>query len=157
MIKMAIRAILHEREELLRKRSRPVEKFDDRLFTLLDDMAETMHKANGVGLAAPQVGILRRAVVIDIGEGLIEMINPEITFKSDEIEEEAEGCLSSPGEYGLVPRPVKVKAKYLNRHGEACEIEGEGLLARAICHETDHLEGRLFKDLATEMLEPDEE
>lgn len=154
---MAIRAILHESEDLLRKRSRPVEKFDEKLWSLLDDMAETMHKANGVGLAAPQVGFLRRAVIIDIGDGLIEMINPEIVFASEETEEEAEGCLSSPGEYGLVARPVKVKAKYFDRFGKEREIEGEGLLARAICHETDHLEGRLFKDLATEMLDPDEE
>ncbi len=154
---MAVRAILHEREALLRKRSRPVEKFDERLWTLLDDMAETMNKANGVGLAAPQVGILRRAVIIDIGEGLIEMINPEIVFASKEMQEDAEGCLSSPGEYGLVARPVKVRAKYLDRFGNPKEVEGEGLLARAICHETDHLDGRLFKDLATEMLDPDEE
>lgn len=154
---MAIRAILHESEDLLRKRSRPVEKFDEKLWSLLDDMAETMHKANGVGLAAPQVGFLRRAVIIDIGDGLIEMINPEIVFASEETEEEAEGCLSSPGEYGIVARPVKVKAKYFDRFGKAQQIEGEGLLARAICHETDHLEGRLFKDLATEMVDPDEE
>ena len=154
---MAIRRILNEREELLRKHSRPVEKFDERLYTLLDDMAETMAEANGVGLAAPQVGILRRAVIIDVGEGVIEMINPQIIETSEETASEPEGCLSSPGEYGMVERPCKVKAKYQNRNGEACEIEGEGLLARAICHETDHLDGRLFKDLATEMIDPDEE
>lgn len=154
---MAIRRIVLETEELLRKKSRPVENFDQRLHTLLDDMLETMNEANGVGLAAPQVGILRQAVIIDVGEGLYEMINPKIVYKSEETEEEAEGCLSSPGEYGLVERPVRVRVQYQDRNGKECEVEGEGLFARAICHETDHLVGRLFKDLATEMLEPEED
>lgn len=153
---MAIRKILHESDEMLRKHSRPVEKFDDRLHMLIDDLAETMEEANGVGLAAPQVGILRRVVTIDVGEGVIELVNPEIVYESAEQIDDAEGCLSSPGEYGMVKRPRKVRAKYFDRNGTPCEIEGEGLLARAICHETDHLNGRLFKDLASRMLDPEE-
>ena len=102
------------------------------------------------------LGILRRAVVIDIGEGVIEMINPEIVWKSGELVDDAEGCLSSPGEYGMVKRPQKVKAVYCDRSGVRRELEGEGLLARAICHELDHLDGVLFKDLASEMLDPEE-
>lgn len=141
---------------MLRKTSRPVEKFDDRLHTLIEDMAETMAQANGVGLAAPQVGVLRRVVIIDVGEGVIEMVNPEVVYESAEQIDDAEGCLSSPGEYGMVKRPKKVRAKYFNRQGNLCEIEGEGLLARAICHETDHLNGRLFKDLVSVMLDPEE-
>lgn len=154
--KMAIRNILRDSDGRLRKKSRPVERFDERLLELLGDMADTMHKADGVGLAAPQVGILRRAVVIDIGEGVIEMINPEIVWKSGELVDDAEGCLSSPGEYGMVKRPQKVKAVYCDRSGVRRELEGEGLLARAICHELDHLDGVLFKDLASEMLDPEE-
>lgn len=154
---MAIRKILRDSDERLRKVSRPVERFDGRLAELLEDMSDTMHRADGVGLAAPQVGILRRAVVIDIGEGVIEMVNPEILWKSDDLLDEAEGCLSSPGEYGMVKRPRKVRASYFDRNGNRCEIEGEGLLARAICHETDHLNGVLFKDLASEMLDPEEQ
>lgn len=153
---MAIRRILNETDEILRKTSRPVEKFDDRLHTLIDDLAETMEEANGVGLAAPQVGVLRRVVTIDVGNGVIEMINPEVIYESAEQIDDAEGCLSSPGEYGMVKRPKKVRAKYFDRHGNLCEIEGEGLLARAICHETDHLNGRLFKDLVSRMLDEDE-
>ena len=153
---MAIRTILNEADPLLRKQSRPVEIFDDRLFTLLEDMADTMEKANGVGLAAPQVGVLRRVVIINVGEGVIEMINPQIIYESAEKVNDAEGCLSSPGDYGMVKRPKKVRATYYDRDGNLCEIAGEGLLARAICHETDHLNGVLFKDLATEMLEPEE-
>ncbi len=141
---------------MLRKISRPVEKFDDRLHVLIDDMAQTMAQANGVGLAAPQVGVLRRIVIIDVGEGVIEMVNPEVVYESAEQIDEAEGCLSSPGEYGMVKRPKKVRAKYFDRQGNPCEIEGEGLLARAICHETDHLNGRLFKDLVSVMLDPEE-
>lgn len=153
---MAIRRILNETDEMLRKISRPVEKFDDRLHVLIDDMAQTMAQANGVGLAAPQVGVLRRIVIIDVGEGVIEMVNPEVVYESAEQIDEAEGCLSSPGEYGMVKRPKKVRAKYFDRQGNPCEIEGEGLLARAICHETDHLNGRLFKDLVSVMLDPEE-
>lgn len=154
---MALRTILNESDALLRKHSRPVEKFDNKLAELLEDMSETMAQANGVGLAAPQVGILRRVVTIDVGDGVIEMINPEVVYESAEQIDDAEGCLSSPGEYGLVKRPKKVRATYYDRNGNLCEIEGNGLLARAICHETDHLNGILFKDLVTEMLEPEDD
>ena len=154
---MALRNILLETDELLRKKSRPVEKFDQRLWTMLDDMLETMDEANGVGLAAPQIGILRRAIIIDVGEGLYELINPKIVYQSEETQNDVEGCLSSPGEFGMVERPMKVRAEYQDRNGEHCTVEAEGLFARAICHECDHLDGRLFKDLATEMVDPEEE
>ncbi len=153
---MAIREIRKEGEDCLRKICRPVDKFDRRLATLLDDMAETMYENNGVGLSAPQVGVLRRAVVIDCGEELHELINPEIIAKAGAIEE-PEGCLSSPGEYALVSRPEKVTVKAFDRDGKEFFLEGEGLLARAICHECDHLDGKLFKDIAIRMLHQDEE
>ncbi|MEG2173858.1 MAG: peptide deformylase [Oscillospiraceae bacterium] len=153
---MAIRTILRDTDPILRKTSRPVERFDDRLMILLDDMANTMVKSEGVGLAAPQVGVLRRVITIDVGHGVIEMINPEILSESDDHVIDSEGCLSSPGEYGLVKRPRVVMATYLDRHGNRCEITGEGLLSRAICHEVDHLDGRLFKDLVIRMLDPEE-
>lgn len=155
---MATRNILHESDPILRKHARPVEKFDARLHQLLDDMIETLGQAAGVGLAAPQVGILRRVVIIDLedGNGPIEMVNPEIVYQSVDLLDEAEGCLSSPGEYGMVKRPRMVRAVYCDRNGNRCEIEGEQLMARAICHEVDHLDGRLFKDLVTEMLDPEE-
>lgn len=153
---MAIRRIFLESEPVLRKKSRSVETFDDRLSQLLDDLSETLKDADGVGLAAPQVGILRRVVIIDVGEGVIEMINPEILSASEETVCDAEGCLYSPGEYGMVPRPKKVTAAYFDRKGMRRKISGEDLLARAICHEIDHLDGRLFKDLAVEMLDSQE-
>lgn len=149
---MAIRRIVLEGDEALRKKSRPVESFDEKLFTLLGDMAETMYAANGVGLAAPQVGVLRRVVVIDVGEGLIELVNPKIMAFSGE-QEDVEGCLSSPGEYGYVKRPKYVIVKAQDRHGKTFTIKGEDLLARAFCHEIDHLDGRLFKDLVSKMVE----
>lgn len=144
---MAIRTILNvtDDNDLLRKKSREITEIDDRIKTLLDDMAETMYDANGVGLAAPQVGILRRAVVIDIGEGLIELINPVIVYKKGE-QIDAEGCLSVPGRSGTVARPEKVKVRALNRGGEEILIDGEGLLARALCHEIDHLDGTVYID-----------
>ena len=144
---MAIRNIVTKEDEILRKKCRPVEKFDEKLWELLDDMAETMYQNDGVGLAAPQVGILRRVVVIDAGDGLLELINPVITASSGK-QEEYEGCLSCPGEYGIVKRPKKVTVKAQNRNGEYFIKDGEELLARAICHELDHLEGILFLDLA---------
>lgn len=144
---MAKRTILNvdTDNETLRKKSREVEKIDDRIITLLDDMAETMYDANGVGLAAPQVGVLKRVVVIDVGDGLIELINPVITYKKGE-QINPEGCLSVPGKSGTVSRPEKVKVRALNRHGEEINIDADGLLAIALCHEIDHLSGTLYID-----------
>jgi peptide deformylase len=148
MMILAIRKIMiYGKDDVLRKKSKPVEKIDKRILELLDDMAETMRHADGVGLAAPQVGILRRVVVIDVGEGLIELINPEIIETSGQ-QRGAEGCLSIPGVRGEVIRPEKVRVKALNRKGEQIEITGTGLLARALCHEIDHLDGVLFIDKA---------
>jgi peptide deformylase len=144
---MAVREIRKDGDEVLRKVSRKVEVIDDRILTLLDDMKETMYEAEGVGLAAPQVGVLRRVVVIDIGEGLLELINPVIVYESGEQMEE-EGCLSIPGIRGQVKRPAKVIVRALNRKGETIEITGTGLLAIALCHEIDHLNGILFTDKA---------
>lgn len=152
---MAIRNIVKEGDDVLRKKCREVVKFDSRLHTLLDDMAETMHKAEGVGLAAPQVGVIRRAVIVDVGEGVIELINPVIIEQEGE-QTTAEGCLSMPGEYGLTKRPMKVKVRAQDRNGEFFEISGEGLLAKAFCHELDHLEGILYKDIVIRMLDPEE-
>ncbi len=152
---MAIRNVVKEGDDVLRKQARPVIEFNKRLHILLDDMAETMYATNGVGLAANQVGVLRRVVVIDVGEGLIELVNPEITEKSGN-QEEVEGCLSSPGEYGITKRPMRVKVEAFDRFGNEVSYEGEGLLARAFCHEIDHLDGVLFKDNVIRMLSPDE-
>lgn len=143
---MALRMIRTKGDEVLTKVSKTVEKIDDKILTLLEDMADTMYEEDGVGLAAPQIGVLKRVVVIDVGDGLIEMINPEILeFDGEQVGDE--GCLSVPGRYGQVRRPNYVKAKALNRKGEEFIIEGTELLARAICHELDHLEGKLFVDL----------
>ncbi|MBQ9673724.1 MAG: peptide deformylase [Ruminococcus sp.] len=152
---MAIRNIVKEGDDVLRKKCRDVVKFDDRLHTLLDDMAETMHQAEGVGLAAPQVGVIRRVVVIDIGDGVIELINPVI-IKAEGEQTTPEGCLSMPGEYGLTKRPMFVTVKAQDRNGKVFEISGEGLLAKAFCHELDHLEGVLYKDIVIRMLAPEE-
>ena len=140
---MAIRNILKMGEPLLNKKSKQVVDFNDRLHTLLDDMADTMYKEDGVGLAAPQVGVLRRAVVVDIGEGLIELINPVIVETSGE-QTDLEGCLSVVDYIGEVTRQNYVKVKAQDRFGKDIEVEGEGFLARAFCHEIDHLEGILF-------------
>lgn len=142
---MALRIIKTEEDPILRKTSRPVTEFNDRLFTLLEDMKETMYKADGVGLAAVQVGVLRRAVVIDCGDGFLELINPEI-IKSSGRQKETEGCLSLPGKSGITLRPSKVKVKAQDRHGEWHEYSGEDLKARCFCHEIDHLDGILFTD-----------
>ena len=142
---MALRKIVCIEDELLRKKSRPVEKFDEKLHKLLDDMAETMYHANGVGLAAPQIAVLRRIVVMDCGDGLIEMINPEIVSTEGE-QDGAEGCLSVPGRQGMVKRPMKVVARFQDRNGDWYVVEGEELLARCIMHETDHLDGTLYVD-----------
>ena len=146
---MAIRKIVVLGDDALRKVCKPQDKFNLRLATLLKDMADTMYEAGGVGLAAPQVGILRRVVVIDCSDdrkGLVELVNPEIIWRSEETQCGREGCLSLPGRAGIVTRPKKVKVRALDRHGEPFELEAEDLLARAICHELDHLDGILYID-----------
>lgn len=152
---MAIRQIVKEGDEVLTKKCRPVVKFDSRLAMLLDDMAETLHLANGVGLAAPQVGILRRIVVIDVGEGIIELVNPKIVAYSGE-QESLEGCLSCPGQWGITKRPDYVKVKAQDRNGKEFTVDGKELLAKAFCHELDHLEGIIFKQIAIRMLSQEE-
>ena len=140
-------------DETLRKVCRPVEAITPRVLTLLDDMVETMRAANGCGLAAPQVGILRRIVVIEVEEGVVyELINPKIIAYSGEQEAE-EGCLSVPGQWGTTRRPMNVTVRALNRHGETIEVTGHDLLARAFCHELDHLDGKLFIDCAIHLNE----
>ena len=152
---MAIRQIVKEGDSVLTKKCRTVEKFDRKLADLIDDMIETLHLAQGAGLAAPQVGILRRVVVIDIGEGVIELVNPKIIAYSGE-QETLEGCLSCPGEWGYTRRPNYVKVKAQDRNGNEFTIEGRELLAKAFCHELDHLEGIIFKEKAIRMLTPQE-
>ena len=152
---MAIRNIVKTGDEVLVKMCRPVEKFDEKLWALLDDMYETMNAANGVGLAAPQVGLLRRVVVIDIGEGRLELINPEIIETSGE-QDGLEGCLSFPNEWGLVKRPMNVTVRAQDRNGKFYELSGTELLARAFCHEIDHLNGVCFVTKASRMLDPEE-
>ena len=152
---MAIRNIVKTGDEVLVKMCRPVEKFDEKLWTLLDDMYETMNAANGVGLAAPQVGLLRRIVVIDVGEGRLELINPEIIASSGE-QNGVEGCLSFPNEWGLVKRPMHVTVRAQDRNGKFYELSGTELLARAFCHEIDHLNGVCFVSKASRMLDPEE-
>ena len=150
MAKLKIRKV---GDEALTKVCRPVDEITPRILTLLDDMTETMRDADGVGLAAPQVGILRRIVVIETEEdGLIELINPKIIAWSGE-QVGAEGCLSVPGRYGEVKRPMHVTVRATNRHGEEFEMTGHGLLARAFCHELDHLDGHLYLEKVTRMLD----
>lgn len=144
---MAILQIVKEGDPTLRKISRPVEEITPRILRLLDDMADTMHHANGCGLAAVQVGVLRRVVVIEVAEGeLIELINPRIVAYSGK-QHEQEGCLSLPGKWGTTRRPRHVTVRALNRNGEEVEYRGSDLLARAFCHELDHLDGKLFTDV----------
>ena len=137
-------------DEALRRVCRPVDEITPRIITLLDDMIQTMRQANGVGLAAPQVGVLRRIAVIEVEEGKVyELINPKIIAYSGE-QVGNEGCLSNPGKYGTVKRPMAVTVRAMNRHGEEYELVGRELLARAICHECDHLDGKLYTDIQTE-------
>jgi len=143
---MAIRKIRTEEEEVLRKVSKEVKQFDDGLWQLLDDMADTMYNENGVGLAAPQIGILKRIFVVDIGEGIIECINPEIVATEGEQFGE-EGCLSVPNKFGNVRRPNYAKVRAQDRNGNYFEVEGTELMARALLHEYDHLDGKLYIDL----------
>ena len=151
------RKIIKVGDEGLRKVCKPMQKYDLRLWLLLRDMAETMYKADGVGLAAPQVGILRRVVVIDVGDGLIELVNPEIISAEGE-QGGPEGCLSVPGKRGFGYRPEKVTVRARDRHGKSFELTGEGLLARCLCHEIDHLDGVLYTDkMDHEITEEEEE
>lgn len=154
---MAIRNILtNDRENaFLHKKCRQVEKFDKRLSILLDDMTDTLHQANGVGLAAIQVGVLKRVVVIDVGDGVKELVNPVIVEKSGE-QETMEGCLSIPGKWGMTKRPSHVKVRAQDRMGKTFEYEGDDLLATASCHEIDHLDGILFLSHVTHMLTEEE-
>ena len=152
---MATRKIVTLGDDVLRKECRPQEKFDLRLWVLLKDMADTMYKAEGVGLAAPQVGVQRRVVVIDVGDGLVELINPEITSREGS-QCGREGCLSLPGRQGIVTRPNKVTVKAQDRKGNPIELSAEGFFARAVCHELDHLDGRLYIDVMDRELTPEE-
>ena len=142
---MALRKIRLQGDSVLTKNCRPLVEVGPKIVTLIDDMLETMYEANGVGLAAPQVGILKRLVVIDVGDGPIVMINPEIVETSGE-QTGDEGCLSVPGKAGQVTRPYYVKARFCDEEMKECEIEAEDLLARAICHELDHLDGHLYTE-----------
>ncbi len=152
---MGIRKIMTVKEPCLHKVCRPVEKFDGKLHKLLDDMKETLLDANGVGLAAPQVGILRRVVVVDTGEEMLELVNPELLETSGE-QEGAEGCLSVPGKYGLVKRPMVAKVRAQDRDGNWFEVEGEELIARCFCHEIDHLDGIVYTEIMERFLTEEE-
>lgn len=147
---MALRQIRVDGDPILRKRSREVEIIDDRFLQLLDDMVETMRSANGIGLAAPQVGILKRAIVIDVGEKPIKAVNPVILEREGAIKD-IEGCLSVPQMRGTVERPEKIKVTFKNENGENLVMEPTGYLARVFCHEIDHLDGILYTDMATDM------
>lgn len=148
---MAIRKIVTVGDDVLRKKCRAVTVFDKRLHQLLDDMQDTLRKADGAGLAAPQVGILKRAVVVRIEDEMIDLVNPEIIAVEGE-QQELEGCLSIPGKWGITKRPAKVTVRAQDRNGKLFEKVGEGLAARAFCHEIDHLDGVLFTDHAIRML-----
>jgi len=153
---MAILNIVKEGDETLRKTCRPVAEITPRILQLLDDMLDTLHEANGVGLAAPQVGVLRRIALVEVEEGEVyELINPEIIEREGQ-QNELEGCLSVPEQWGITDRPMRVTVRATNRKGEIYTVSGEGLKARAFCHEIDHLDGILFKDKAVHMLTPEE-
>ena len=149
---MAFREIRKKGDEVLYKTCKEVKEFDKKLAILLDDMYDTMQKSDGVGLAAPQVGILKRCVVIDVGEGRIELVNPKI-IKEEGSQIGQEGCLSVPGEWGEVERPKKVTVEAFDRYGKKFTMTGEDLLARAFCHELDHLDGKLFLDKVIRFIE----
>ncbi len=152
---MATRNIITEGNPTLTKVCRPVTSFDERLATLIDDMKETVIQANGIGLAAPQVGVLRRVVVVDLGEEIIELVNPRILEQSGE-QDGLEGCLSVPERFGMVKRPNYVKLEAQDRHGDWYEYEGEELIARCFCHELEHLDGHLYTERAYRMLSREE-
>ena len=152
---MGLRKILTDKDPALHKVCKPVEKFDRRLHKLLDDMAETMYQANGVGLAAPQVGILRRVVVVDTGEEILELVNPTLLETSGE-QIGPEGCLSVPGKYGQVKRPYYAKVRAQDRNGNWFEAEGEALIGRCFCHELDHLDGIVYTEVMERFLTEEE-
>ena len=152
---MGIRKILTDKEPALHKVCKPVTEFDKKLHKLLDDMADTLEKANGVGLAAPQVGILRRVVIVDTGEDILELVNPTLLETSGE-ELGPEGCLSVPGKYGLVKRPYYAKVRAQDRFGEWYEVEGEELIGRCFCHELDHLDGIVYTEVMERYLTEEE-
>ena len=152
---MALRKIMTEKDAALHKVCKPVTAFDGKLHRLLDDLAETFHEANGAGLAAPQVGILRRVVVVDVGDGLIELVNPEIVAQDGE-QDGPEGCLSVPGKWGMVKRPNVVRVRAQDRNGQWFETEGQELTARCFCHELDHLDGHLYTEKVSRFLTEEE-
>ena len=152
---MGIRKILTDKDPALNKVCKPVTTFDKKLHKLLDDMAETLEEANGVGLAAPQVGILRRVVIVDTGDGILELVNPTIIETSGE-QVGAEGCLSVPGKYGLLKRPNVAKVRAQDRNGDWYEAEGEELIARCFCHELDHLDGVVYTQVMDRFLSDEE-
>ena len=152
---MGLRKILDDKDPALHKVCRPVEKFDWRLHKLLGDMNDTLVDSGGVGLAAPQVGILRRVVVVDTGDGILELVNPTLV-ETDGEQEGPEGCLSVPGKYGMVKRPYYAKVRAQDRHGEWFEAEGEELIARCFCHELDHLDGILYTQVMSRFLSEEE-
>ena len=152
---MGLRKILDDKDPALHKVCKPVVNFDRRLHKLLDDMAETLAEANGVGLAAPQVGILRRVVIVDTGDGILELVNPTLVETSGE-QTGAEGCLSVPGRYGLVTRPNFAKVSAQDRDGNWFEAEGEELIARCFCHELDHLDGIVYTEKMERFLTDEE-
>ena len=152
---MGLRKILTDKEPALHKVCKPVTAFDSKLHKLLDDMCETLVDSNGVGLAAPQVGILRRVVVVDTGEEILELVNPTLV-ETDGEQEGAEGCLSVPGKYGLVKRPYYAKVRAQDRDGQWFEAEAEELIARCFCHELDHLDGILYTQVMERFLTDEE-
>ena len=152
---MGLRKILTDKEPALHKVCKPVTSFDAKLHKLLDDMAETLEEANGVGLAAPQVGILRRVVIVDVGDEIVELINPTM-LETDGEHVGAEGCLSVPGKYGLVKRPYYAKVRAQDRNGDWFEVEGEEIIARCFCHELDHLDGIVYTEVMDRFLTEEE-
>ena len=152
---MGLRKILTDKDPALHKTCKPVTAFDSKLHKLLDDMAETLAEANGVGLAAPQVGILRRVVIVDVGDEIVELINPTM-LETDGEQVGAEGCLSVPGKYGLVKRPYYAKVRAQDRNGEWFEVEGEEIIARCFCHELDHLDGIVYTEVMERYLTEEE-
>jgi len=152
---MGLRKILTDKDPALHKVCKPVVSFDKKLHKLLDDMAETLTEANGVGLAAPQVGILRRVVIVDVGDEIVELINPTM-LETDGEQTGAEGCLSVPGRYGLVKRPYYAKVRAQDRYGDWFEVEGEEIIARCFCHELDHLDGIVYTEVMERFLTEEE-